>query len=195
MDKIPKEAKSYRIDEQTALEKSIPQTFTACELCRTRQGSVYLYGEVDGWFPDSTIEYEGVVPDLVINVPLSHHMLHSHRFANLDQRSNFVLIRFSGDRLMFDEILVQVKTLEGRKWDGKKKCWVVPATTENIEELMDWNFHLDRRAWKVYLDMTVAGADRYSLEEIDADIPCLFAGVECDGEYCPGRGVEGMCPL
>lgn len=195
MDRIGMEAKSYRIDKQTASEKSIPQTFTACELCRTQQGTVYLYGEVDDWLPASAIEYEGVVPDMVINVPESHPILHSRRFANLDGTSDFLLIRFSGEKLMFDEILVKVKTLEGRKWDGKKRCWIVPATTENMEECMDWNFHLDRRAWKAYLDMTVAGADRYSLEEIDADIPCVFAGIECDGEYCPGRGVESMCPL
>jgi len=194
MDSISLEAKIFRISKETSIEKSVERTFLACELCRTRQGSVYLYGEVDDWFRESSVERETIEPDIVINVPQNHNMLHSYRFANLNREADSLLVRFSGNKPMFEDILFNVKTLHGRKWDETNRWWIVPATAENIVCLMDLHFHLDRRAWKKYLGMPVAGPN-YSLDELGVDIPCLYSGVECDEEHCPNRGVEIMCPL
>jgi len=91
-------------------------------------------------------------------------MLSQRKTASLfkiNRREAVIKISFPYD----PEEIERIRTLPGRKYHQDSHCWSAPIFPKTIEQLRDWDFHIDP-ALSVYLLQTQSEAERVNISDI-----------------------------
>lgn len=86
-----------------------------------------------------------------------------------------VIIKFSYDR----ELVNQIKTIPGRRWNGQDKYWFCPVSLEAVEKLTSLGFELSTKLADWYKTLTTK-IDNPNLGNPNLEIPGLRGGVLLD---------------
>lgn len=79
----------------------------------------------------------------------------------INRREAVIKISFPYD----PEEIERIRTLPGRKYHQDSRCWSAPIFPKTIEQLRDWDFHIDP-ALSVYLLQTQTEAERVNISNI-----------------------------